>query len=116
MILSAALDNGYVFMSFVAILTSVISAVYYLAVIKQIFFDKPDYEINSVLNNFTLNGIIVEKQVILDKITIQIKNITLSSSLSLTISVLTLIILLFIFIPEEWLSIANLLSFILFAL
>ena len=116
MILSAALDNGYVFMSFVAILTSVISAVYYLAVIKQIFFDKPDYEINSVLNNFTLNGIIVEKQFILNKITIQIKNITLSSSLSLTISVLTLIILLFIFIPEEWLSIANLLSFILFAI
>lgn len=115
-VLTAAVDNGYIFMSFVAILTSVISAVYYLAVIKQMFFDKPDYEINSVLNNFTLNGIIVEKHVILDKITIKIKNITLSSSLSLTISILTLIILLFIFIPEEWLSIANLLSFILFAI
>ena len=54
-----------------------------------------------VPTDFTLNGIIVEKHVILDKITIKMKNITISSSLSLTISVLTLIILLFIFIPEE---------------
>jgi NADH-ubiquinone oxidoreductase chain 2 len=46
MILSAAIDNGYIFMSLVAILTSVISAVYYLAIIKQIFFDKPDYTKN----------------------------------------------------------------------
>jgi len=38
MILSAAIDNGYIFMALVAILTSVISAVYYLAIIKQIFF------------------------------------------------------------------------------
>jgi len=37
MVLSAALDNGYVFLALVAILTSVISAVYYLNVIKQIF-------------------------------------------------------------------------------
>jgi len=47
MILSAAIDNGYIFMSLVAILTSVISAVYYLAIIKQIFFDKPDYVLNT---------------------------------------------------------------------
>ena len=40
MVLSAALDNGYVFITLVAILTSVISAVYYLSVIKQIFFEK----------------------------------------------------------------------------
>jgi NADH:ubiquinone oxidoreductase subunit 5 (subunit L)/multisubunit Na+/H+ antiporter MnhA subunit len=42
MVLSAAIDSGYVFMSLVAIFTSVISAVYYLAIIKQIFFDTPD--------------------------------------------------------------------------
>jgi len=36
MILSAALDSGYVFMSLIAILTSVIGAVYYLNLIKQI--------------------------------------------------------------------------------
>jgi len=39
MVLSAALDNGYIFMVLIAILTSVVSAVYYLAIIKQIFFD-----------------------------------------------------------------------------
>lgn len=43
MVLSAALDKGYIFLALIAILTSVISAVYYLAVIKQIFFFKPDY-------------------------------------------------------------------------
>jgi NADH-ubiquinone oxidoreductase chain 2 len=46
MILSAAIDGGYIFMSLIAILTSVISAVYYLAIIKQIFFDSPDYIVN----------------------------------------------------------------------
>src|SRR6201994_3454254 len=51
MVLSAALDNGYVFLTLVAILTSVISAVYYLNVIKQVYFDKTDYVINSKLSN-----------------------------------------------------------------
>ena len=46
MVLSAAIDNGYIFMSLVAILTSVISAVYYLIVIKEIFFYRTDYIIN----------------------------------------------------------------------
>ena len=38
MVLSAALDNGYIFLSLVGILTSVIGAVYYLNIIKEIFF------------------------------------------------------------------------------
>jgi NADH-ubiquinone oxidoreductase chain 2 len=38
----------------------------------------------------------------------------LSSSLTTTISILTMIILLFIFIPEEWLSMANILALIVF--
>ena len=57
MVLSAALDNGYIFLALVAILTSVISAVYYLNIIKQIFFDKPEYKIN-LLNNVDLYGIL----------------------------------------------------------
>jgi len=40
MILSAALDNGYIFMTLIAILTSVIGGVYYLAIIKELFFEK----------------------------------------------------------------------------
>src|SRR5690606_22140142 len=34
-VLSAALDSGYIFLSLVAIITSVIGAVYYLNVIKE---------------------------------------------------------------------------------
>jgi len=116
MVLSSALDNGYVFMALVAILTSVISAVYYLVIIKQIFFEKPDYCINPKLNNFFVYGSIVEKNVTVEIINIKLRNIVISSSLSLPISVLTLIIGLFIFIPQEWLSMANILSLILFNL
>lgn len=101
MVLSSALDNGYVFMVLVAILTSVISAVYYLVIIKQIFFEKPDYCINPKLNNFFAYGSIVEKNVTVEIIKIKLRNIVISSSLSLPISVLTLIIGLFIFIPQE---------------
>lgn len=114
MVLSAAIDSGYFFMSLVAILTSVISAVYYLAIIKQIFFDKPDYTINNELNDFNADGLITEKNTIIKKVNIRINNIVISSSLSLSISIITFIISLFIFIPQEWLSVANLLALILF--
>ena len=112
--LSAAIDNGYIFMSLVAILTSVISAVYYLAIIKQIFFDKPDYTLNNELTNLNAEGLITEKNTISKKVSITINNIVLSSSLSLSISIITLVIALFIFIPEELLSLANILALILF--
>jgi NADH-ubiquinone oxidoreductase chain 2 len=116
MILSAAMDNGYIFMALVAILTSVISAVYYLAIIKQIFFDKPDYTLNDELKSFNADGLITEKNTIVNKVNIKINNIVISSSLSSSISVITLIITLFIFIPEELLSLANILALILFNL
>jgi len=114
MVLSAALDNGYIFLTLVAILTSVISAVYYLNIMKQIFFDKPQYKINPVLENMDLHGSIIKKNVLIKKLTFKLDNIVLSSSLTITISIFTLIILLFIFIPQEWLSMANILALILF--
>jgi len=114
MILSAAIDNGYIFMSLVAILTSVISAVYYLAIIKQIFFDKPDYTFNNELTTFNAEGLISEKDTVIKKVNIKIQNIVISSSLSLSISVITLVIALFIFIPAELISLANILALILF--
>ena len=113
MVLSAALDNGYVFITLVAIITSVISAVYYLNVIKQIFFDKPEYEINTKLCDITLHGNVLTANSI-EKITFKPENIVLSSSLTITISILTLIITLFIFVPQEWLSMANILALIVF--
>ena len=114
MVLSSALDSGYIFMALVAILTSVISACYYLAVVKQIFFDKSDYIINPVIQNISLNANLVRNTKIIENINIYANNITLSSSLTSVISMLTLIILFFIFIPQEWLSMANILALILF--
>ena len=114
MVLSAALDSGYVFLTLVAILTSVISAVYYLNIIKEVFFYEPIYKINRAFQNVNFHGNIVKNNILIEKLTFKLNNITLSSSLTLTISLLTLIILLFIFVPQEWLSMANILALILF--
>jgi len=113
MILSAALDKGYVFITLVAILTSVISAVYYLVVVKSIFFEENDQKINPNFNN--LSTLIYlgneKKKMIID---FNYKNIVISSSLTNVISILTLIILLFILMPKEWLNITSILSSLIF--
>ena len=114
MVLSAALDSGYVFLTLVAILTSVVSAVYYLNIIKEVFFYEPIYKVNRAFKNIDFHGNIIKNNVLIEKLTFKINNITLSSSLTITISVLTLIILLFIFVPQEWLNMANILALILF--
>jgi NADH-ubiquinone oxidoreductase chain 2 len=101
MVLSAALDSGYIFIALVAILTSVISAVYYLGIIKQVFFDKAEYSLNPDFLDFSLSGSIMYKNTLLKKITFKVDSIVLSDSFTITISILTLIILLFIFIPKE---------------
>jgi NADH-ubiquinone oxidoreductase chain 2 len=114
MVLSAALDSGYVFLALVAILTSVISAVYYLNIIKQVFFDKPEYEIEDEIKDINLDANIIQNNVLIKKITFKVDSIRLSSPLTNTISILSLTILLFMFIPQEWLSMANILALLLF--
>ena len=114
MVLSAALDNGYIFLTLIAILTSVISAVYYLNIIKQMFFDKLEYNVNPPLKDMVMHGTLTKNNVLVNKLTFKHNNIILSSSLTITISILTLVILLFIFKPQEWLSIANILALIIF--
>lgn len=111
MVLSAALDNGYVFISLVAILTSVISAVYYLGVIKQIFFDSHEYKIDDNIKDITFTAIIpravfkpVPKSKTSNTIKFKIDNITLSSFITITVSVLTLMLLLFIYDPSSLLN------------
>jgi NADH-ubiquinone oxidoreductase chain 2 len=101
MVLSAALDNGYVFLTLIAILTSVISAVYYLNIIKQVFFDESEYVVNPELSNIDIYASITKKNVLVEKFKFKYTNIILSSYLTISISVLTLIILLFIFMPQE---------------
>lgn len=124
MVLSAALDSGFVFLALIAILTSVISAVYYLSVIKQVFFDEHEYKLNPYLvrnmrsNNINKQGNIglnndneteIETETDADAdvhtytntdihdISLKLNSITLSSCLTVTVSTLTLILLSFIF-------------------
>jgi NADH-ubiquinone oxidoreductase chain 2 len=102
MVLSAALDNGYIFLSLVAILTSVIGGVYYLNVIKEIFFYKPEYRLNSILKNRELSSHIYNNNdVLIKNLQFKYNNIVMSSPISITISSITLIILLFIFMNKE---------------
>jgi len=113
MILSAALDSGYVFMTLVAIITSVISAVYYLVVVKEVFFDKDEYVLNDELDNKNLN-LLLNKNNMKEKVSFNINNVVLSSSLTSIISIITLIILLFIFMTKECFNMTNILALILF--
>ena len=113
MVLSAALDSGFIFLTLVAILTSVISAVYYLNIIKQVFFQVPDYKSNPVLEKKNIEVILLKGDVLMNKVRITKDNIILSSTLSITISIITLILVLFILIPEEVLNVTNVLTLIL---
>jgi NADH-ubiquinone oxidoreductase chain 2 len=122
MVLSAALDKGLIFLSLIAILTSVIGAIYYLSIIKEMFFSLPDYKINPLLENLILKGNILSvsssdkgaSSKIIKKLNFNYNNIAISSPISFVISTITLVILLFLFMNKEWLSMGTILVQILF--
>jgi len=89
MVLTTALDNDKTILVLVAILTSVIGAVYYLSVIKTIYFEKTEYEKSYIY-----------------------VDISLSNIFSITLAILNLAIVMFILIPNEILNLCNLLSII----
>lgn len=89
MVLTTALDNDKIVLVLVAILTSVIGAVYYLNVIKTIYFEEPVYQKSYVYIN-----------------------ISLANVFSILLSVLNLTVVMFILIPNEILSLCNILSII----
>jgi len=89
MVLSSALDNGKILLVLVAVLASVIGAVYYLSVIKTIYFENPEYK---------KSYIYVE--------------ISLSNIFSVTLGILNLAIVFFILTPNEILNLCDLLSLI----
>ena len=93
MVLTTALDNNKIILVLVGVFTSVIGAVYYLTVIKTIYFDETDY--------------IKPKAYI---------KISLSNVFSITLAILNLLVLIFILIPNEILNMSNLLSIINFSL
>lgn len=130
MILSAALDSGYVFMTLVAVITSVIGGAYYLNLIKEIFFFKDNYKKNPAISDLSLVGYVLSyngsravnpssskgyaTSVKGRSISFKPENITISSSLSVSISILTLLLLLFIYVPGEWFNIVSVLTLIIF--
>ena len=114
MILSAALQDGFVFMTLIAVITSVISAVYYLYIVKIMFFDLHSYKFSWALFNLKIPAQVIINNNIIDTIYFKSSHISLSNSLSIIISILTLIIILFMIIPDQLLHISNILSIILF--
>jgi len=102
MVLSAALDKGLIFLSIVAILTSVIGAIYYLSIIKEMFFSEPEYKTNTLLENLVFKGnITTNTGKFVKNVSFKYNNIVLSSPISFVISNITLIILLFLFMNKE---------------
>jgi NADH-ubiquinone oxidoreductase chain 2 len=110
MVLSAALDQGLIFLSIVAILTSVVGGIYYLGIIKEMFFSQPDYKINTVLENLTLKGYLANNKTVVGvgsayanhtNLSFNYKNIVISSPIAFVISTITLVILLFLFMNKE---------------
>ena len=92
MVLYSAIENGYYFLAFVGILASVISAAYYLRIIRVIHFDAAAEMENAGSN----------------------RDYILTSTHSYVIAVLTLFILLFILSPSLFLNSSNLLALSLF--
>jgi NADH-ubiquinone oxidoreductase chain 2 len=112
MVFSAALQDGFIFLAIVAVFTSVISAVYYLFIIKTMFFDLNTYKLNVKLFNLKIPTLTIKKNNIINKHYLNSK-IVLSNNLSIIISILTLIIVLFMFMPDQLLIMSNILSLVL---
>lgn len=93
MVLYSAIENGYYFLALLGILASVVSAAYYLRIIRVIHFDP-----NLSINKDNANGEVV----------------VLTSTHCYIIAVLTLFIVLFILSPSLFLNCSNLLALSLF--
>merc|ERR1711939_496775 len=96
------------FMALVAILTSVIGAGYYLAIVKQNRFGLCSTRIfrNSYVNEAHMVGYVLYNRKgntdkPLKKIPFKTDSITINSSLSSTISIITLLLILFIYVPGQ---------------
>ena len=111
MILSAALDRGYIFMVLVAILTSVISGVYYLVLIKILFFENTELY-TKYSSNGLANASEIKSESVYNKDWYILFNgqAKLTSSLTNTISIITLILSMFMFISKENIGLFLLLS------
>ena len=62
MIFSAALQEGFIFLTLIGVLTSVISAVYYLLIVKTMFFDGHTYTYLSNLKDLRIPALFIKKK------------------------------------------------------
>lgn len=97
-VLYSAIENGYYFLSLVGIMASVISAAYYLRMIRVIHFDQDSSTPSLSYNDSTVSA---EEQ-------------SITSTHSYVIAVLTLFVVLFILSPSLILNSSNLLALSLF--
>ena len=109
-VLYSAIQSGYNFIAIVAIILSVISASYYLKIIKTFFIDFDPANSNTVQVQASSNS----SQILQGPVSVQGKVVGLNNTISFLISTLTLSILFFIFKPSLILNITQLLSLSLF--
>ena len=109
LVLSSAIDGGYNYMYLTAIITSAVSAVYYLFIINYMFFKKSDYEYIPLLDNRIVTGKLYNNnsKKILE---IEHSSITVSGYFSIIISILTLILIVPLSINSSLLNMANMLT------
>lgn len=100
LVLYSAIENGYYFLALIGILASVISAAYYLRIIRVIHFE------NSVTPLFITNEV--------GKGNSKSEELTLSSVHCYIIAVLTLLVTLFVLSPSLILNSSNLLALSLY--
>jgi len=113
-VLYSAVQSGYYFLAFIAILVSVISASYYLRVILLLFTESEIVESNNVSTISTLKDLNQPEKLIIGSPAFSLKDgeaeSILSNFHSFLISTITLSILLFIFKPTLLLNSTQLLS------
>ena len=119
MVLYSAIQSGYYFMSIIAILVSVISASYYLKIIKVLFteteYSKSSLNTNNNLNSFTVPLYPLSKNIpFVDVHDNYYISYYITNFHSFLVSTLTLVILLFILKPSLLLNSTQLLSLSLF--
>src|ERR1700750_84045 len=110
-VLYASIQNGYYFISIIAILVSVISAYYYLQIIRVMHFDSKE-ELNNE-SNIIINS---ENKKSNDDISLELSNtnLTISNTHSYIISTLTLSLLLFMLKPSIILNSIHLIALNIF--
>jgi len=110
-VLYSAIENGYYFLSFVGILASVVSAAYYLRIIRVIHFDSSSLQAGTGQSPAFGER---PSETSVSESADSLETTTLTSTHSYVIAVLTLFIMLFILSPSLVLNSSNLLALSLF--